>query len=135
MKRILVLLILLIVSAPLTVSGQPTVEDETDVLLRTLIEEIRALRQTLEKSRVYELRASMLLDQMRVRQSSVDRLRQRIIDLRQQISYDSSEELEQYVENVEQRLARETDPDQRRQLERELEMIEKRRELQQKRRS
>lgn len=138
MKRFVTILTLTLIAAsvPVMAAAQTSSSaNDHDALLRTLIEEIRALRQTLEKSRIYELRASIMLDQMQARQSSIDKLRQRIIDLRQQISYDNAEELDYYAEEVKQRLNRETDPAQREQIERELEMVEKRRELQDKRRT
>lgn len=131
---ILFLLILAIFGAG-TAGAQSSEGDDRDALLRALLQEIRLLRQTLERSQLFELRASITLDQMQVTQSSVDKLRQRITDLRQQTSYDSMEEFEFYVEEVKQRFARETDPAAREQIQREIEMIQKRREIQEKRRS
>lgn len=114
-------------------AGAQTTDDDRDSLLRALIEEIRALRQTLERSQLFELRASIMLDQMQARQSSVEKLRQRLNELRQQTSFEGSEEFEFYVEEVKQRLNRETDPNLRQQIERELEMVAKRREIQERR--
>lgn len=129
-----IFLLILTAAAPASLHAQTT-DDDRDALLRSLLEEIRALRQTLEKSQLFELRASIMLDQMQVRQNSIDKLRQRLSELRQQHSYDGSEEFEFYVDEVKQRLDRETDPTQRQQIERELEMIEKRREIQARRNS
>ena len=122
-------LLLLVIIGMVPVSAQTT-DGDRDALLQALLEEIRALRQTLERSQLFELRASIMLDQMQVRQSSIDKLRQRLSELRQQTTYDGSEEFDFYVEEVKQRLSRETDPTQRQQIERELDMIEKRREIQ-----
>lgn len=127
-SSILIALVLSTVAMP-----ESHAQSTDEALLRALVEEIRALRQTLEKSQLFELRASIMLDQMQVRQSSIDKLRQRLSELRQQSSYDGMEEFEFYVEEVRNRLRTETDPEQRRQIEREMEMVEKRREIQAKR--
>lgn len=132
-SKIIVSFLLLLIAVGFTPVSAQTTDSDRDALLQALLEEIRALRQTLERSQLFELRASILLDQMQVRQSSIDKLRQRLSELRQQMSYDGSEEFEFYVEEVKQRLTRETDPTQRQQIERELEMVEKRREIQERR--
>ena len=114
-------------------TAQSTTEIEGEAWLRALLQEMRALRLTIQRNAAYEVRAQVLLDRARMQQQSVRELEQQVRGYEDNVMM-SEEPFEIYEEEVAERLRTTNDPEQRRMIQRELSQIEKRKEMEAKRR-
>lgn len=114
----------------LTTPARAQASDTTDVLLRSLIEEIRALRLTMQRSAGYDLRARVLLDRARLQQEIVRELEK---DLNQRAlnrgAMMDEQPMEQMVEQFTEQLRTETDPERRREIEHQMQMMRRQQQM------
>lgn len=105
-------------------------QSDSDQVMRALLEEMRALRLTLQKSAAYDLRANVLIERARL-QGEIVRELQREVDSRNMSRSMQVEEepMDAMVEQLNARLRTETDSEQREQIENELRMMQRRREM------
>jgi flavin-dependent dehydrogenase len=106
-------------------SGQLAGEE----LLRALLAEMRALRQTIQQNGSNELRGRFLLERTRVQAELVRELQRDVEQRTMSTSVMEDDGMEQYIEDLEERL-RDAPPEQKRQLERERDQLRRRREMQ-----
>ena len=134
MKRQLIFLTAIIATTipALTASAQ------NDDLTRVLISEIRQLRQEMQKIAASNLQSELLLERVRIQSSLVQTLSRELEDRKNGERYQRMEEQmnygDQYREEMKARLATVTDPNERRQIQREMEMFERRLEMDEQRR-
>lgn len=118
--------------ALLTLAGATPVQaqDDSTQLMRALLEEMRALRLTLQKSAAFDLRARVLIERSRLQEQTVREL-QREVDARNMGRSMAMEDepMETMIEQLNSRLRLETDPAQRQQIENEIQMMNRRREM------
>lgn len=128
MKKMFVAMAIgLAVAAPLTAQSNQAAEQQ---VLAALLEEMRALRATLQKTAAYQVRAQLLLERMKLQQQSVRELQQQ----QEQWNLDRGmtlehEPFEEMVGEMEERLRTESDSQRKMQIERELKGLERRREM------
>lgn len=128
MRRTPAILLFVFCVASLPLAAQPVESIAGDALLRALIQEIRALRVAIQRDVTAELRANILIERERRAAERVDQLAQQV----EQNFPDERfmmEDFDMHVEQLRSRLRTETDPEQRRQIEMELSMIDRRREM------
>ena len=108
-------------------SGQLAGEE----LLRALLEELRALRTTIQRNSAAEIRGQLLIERARM-QNEIVRDLSRELEQRQMTGPMSDDEaiVDEAMESFEDRIRTETDSEKRRQLEREREQMKRRREMQ-----
>lgn len=108
-------------------SGQLAGEE----LLRALLEELRALRTTIQRNSAVEIRGQLLIERARM-QNEIVRELSRELEQRQMTGPMSEDEsiIDEAMESFEDRIRTETDSEKRRQLEREREQMKRRREMQ-----
>lgn len=99
-------------------------------LMRVLIEEIRALREAIQQNAALDLRSRVLVDRARM-QSEIVRELQREVEQRamNRASMMEEEPFEPMMTQLTEQLRTETDQDKRGQIEIELDMMKKRREM------
>ena len=124
-KRIAVAAVFFIATSALA-QTQPATTDE---VLRALLAEVRALRVTLQQSTAFQLRGQLLLERLRLQQQVVREL-SRETDQRNTMMEET--QLNAYAEDIEERLRSETNPETRRDLERERDQLKRRIEMQKK---
>jgi hypothetical protein len=127
MKKTVLVLTLLALASPLAAQ---TAEETNAQLLRTLLEEIRTLRITMQKTAGHQLRAQVLIERMKLQQQTVRELQQQT----DQWNLDRSsmmerEPFDEMIRDIEERLRTESDPEQKKQLERELDAHKRRKEM------
>ena len=106
-----------------------TTELAGEELLRALLSEMKSLRTTIQKNAAYEVRANVLLERLRLQQQIVQELQREVDSRNLEASFRMTEEpAEVYEADLEARLRVETDPNQRRMLERELTGMSRRKE-------
>lgn len=128
MRRTPAILLFVFCLASIPLAAQPVESPGTDALLRALIQEIRLLRVAIQRDVTAELRANILVERERRAAERVDQLAQQV----EQNFPDERfmmEDFDMHVEQLRTRLRTETDPEQRRQVETELAMIDRRREM------
>lgn len=124
-KRIAAVAILL-AAVPALAQNPPQTTDE---VLRALLAEVRALRMTLQQNGALQLRGQLLVERLRLQQQVVRDL-SRESDARNTMMEES--QMNAYLEDIEERLRSETNPESRRELERERDQIKRRIEMQKK---
>jgi hypothetical protein len=129
MRTTIVALLALALSAPLLAQTAP--EPAGDALLRVLVEEIRALRTSLQKTSAYELRGRLLVDRARLHQENIRELTREVEGMSEAMR--SSENVDFAFDAETEMAARTstmTNPDDRRRLEEQMKaQMEKRREM------
>lgn len=130
-KKVLSIAAVVILAGLATGLAQTTGQLAGDELLRALLEEMRALRMTIQKNSSSELRGQFLLERARM-QNEVVRELQRELEQRAVNTPMMGDEamVEEAAESYEQRIRNETNVEQRRQLERERDQMARRREMQ-----
>lgn len=132
MKNRIILAVLVAVAIGTTSLFAQTTADLTgDALVRALIEEIRTLRLSMQKSSAYELRGRLLIDRARLHQETIRELAREVENssdfMRQPEPADVAYEMEAELES---RTAGITNPeDRRKMMERHKEAIERRKEM------
>lgn len=127
-KRIVTAAVLLLATSAFaqTTPAQP---QSTDEVLRALLAEVRALRVAIQQTSAHQLRGQLLLERLRIQQQTVREL-SRETDQRNTMMEEA--QLNTYLEDLEERLRAETNPELRRDLERERDQLKRRVELQKK---
>lgn len=119
-----------IVVSAVMLSVSPLQAQTEPELMRALLEEIRALRLTLQKSAALDLRAKVLIERARLQEQTVRELQREVDQRNMSRSIEIEDEpMETMVEQLNNRLRTETDAEQRRQIENELQMMQQRREM------
>lgn len=129
MNRTASLVLALILTIPAAASAQPVESLAGEELIRALVREMRLLRMSIQQNANEELRAQVLLQR---ESRAAERVEQMGQQLEQNFPDDGtmmSEEFDMHADGLRNRLRSETDPEQRRQIETELGMIERRREM------
>ncbi|MBW3564436.1 MAG: hypothetical protein KY459_06895 [Acidobacteria bacterium] len=125
----------MIIAVAIAATPAFTVAAQDDELTRVLIQEIRLLREELQSIAASNLRSELLLERVRMQSTIVQNLSRELEDRRNQRRYQAMEEesfnyQEQFEEEMQARLRTVTDPNERRQIEREIEMFQTRIEIQ-----
>ena len=124
--------LLLLVTSPLL--GQ-TSDPRGDALLRALLEEMRLLRVTIQKNAAADIRARTMLERLRLQQETVRELGREVENRQSSDEYRMEfEPFEEILQQTEARLKEATDPAMRQQIERELQGLKRRREMEQRNR-
>ena len=123
---VVILISISILAAPLV--AQPVESLAGEELLRALVREIRLLRVAMQGNASAELRAQLLLQREARAAARVDQLAQQI---QHGFPDEASmvDEFEMHGEQMRAQLRSETDPDRRREIELQLSMMERRREM------
>ena len=131
MKTRAVVAVTLVLAFAAFAVAQTTTDLAGERLLRALLDEMRALRTTLTRNSAYELRANLLIERVRMYQQSVHELQREVEQGELERSTRNDEEsFAEVLDNMEERLRAETDPERRKQLERERDAMVRRREMQ-----
>ena len=104
-------------------------ETSSDEVLRALLSEIRQLRVAMQKNQAHEVRAQILLERLRIQQQTVKELSQQVEHSPYETTEIATDGFDMHLADVQARLKAETDPQRRTQIEREIQMIGKRREM------
>lgn len=127
MKKVFAAMILLGLTSPLAAQ---TDEQTNEKLLRALLEEMRTLRLTMHKTAAFQLRANVLLERMKLQQQNVRELQQQTDQWNlERSSMMEREPFDDMISEVEERFRVETDPERKKQIERELEAHKRRKEM------
>jgi hypothetical protein len=130
-KKVLSIAAVLVLAGLASGLAQTTGQLAGDELLRALLEEMRALRTTIQKNSASDLRGRFLLERARM-QNEVVRDLQRELEQRSMNTPQPGDEamIDDATEAFEQRIRNETNVEQRRQLERERDQMQRRRDMQ-----
>lgn len=125
----------MIIAVAIATTPAVTAAAQDDELTRILIQEIRLLREEMQSIAASNLRSELLLERVRMQSTIVQNLSRELEDRRNQRRYQAMEAesfnyQEQFEEEMKARLRTVTDPNERRQIEREIEMFQTRIEIQ-----
>lgn len=130
-KKILAIVALVTLGGVASGLAQSSGQLAGEELLRALLEELRALRTTIQRNSAAEIRGQLLIERARM-QNEIVRDLSRELEQRQMTGPMSDDEaiVDEAMESFEDRIRTETDSEKRRQLEREREQMKRRREMQ-----
>ncbi|HEY0143596.1 MAG TPA: hypothetical protein VGF48_22085 [Thermoanaerobaculia bacterium] len=130
-KKILAIVALVTLGGVASGLAQSSGQLAGEELLRALLEELRALRTTIQRNSAVEIRGQLLIERARM-QNEIVRDLSRELEQRQMTGPMSDDEaiVDEAMESFEDRIRTETDSEKRRQLEREREQMKRRREMQ-----
>ena len=135
LKRTWVVLLALAVAIGATTVFAQTAEPAGDALVRALLQELRALRVTMQKNSAYELRGRLLIDRARLHQETIRELSREVesgADFMRNEPVEVSYDMET---SIEARTAGIVNPEERkRMIEQQKEAMERRREMEQRHR-
>ncbi|HEX7704976.1 MAG TPA: hypothetical protein VF701_00810 [Thermoanaerobaculia bacterium] len=134
-RNAIVIAVIMLSLLATSLTAQPSTTASGDVVLQSLLEEIRALRVALQRNSAYELRGRLLIDRARLQQEVIRELSREVEgagDYMRPVEVEPAWDIETMMTeaNLEGRVAAIPNPEERRKMmEREKLMMEKRREM------
>lgn len=122
----------LVVASPVLAQ---TADPRGDALLRALLDEIRLLRTTIQKNAAADIRARTMLERLRLQQEMVRDLSREVENRQNSDEFRMEfEPFEEMIQQTEARLKEATEPAAKQQIERELQGLKRRKEMEQRNR-
>ena len=129
MKRLLSFAAAAFIATSAFAQTAPSSDQANAEVLRALLEEIRTLRMTLLKLNANELRGQLLVERFKAQQQIVRELQKEVEQWSDNRMFADAEPMDDYMNDIEARYKAETDPERKKQMEREMEGFKRRREM------